>query len=64
MKQNEVEEIDARAELILNPETGFGERFDAVMTDILAGRHITQTEPDDPGRFRKPSDNPDETEEF
>ena len=64
-KADESEEIDARADLILNPDTGFGERFDAVMTDILAGRHISQTEPKDPGKYRKPADNTDEeTEEF
>ena len=52
--------IDERAELILNPDTGFAERFDAVMTDMLAGRHISQTEPKQPGLFRKPTDNEDE----
>ena len=59
-KEDEAEEIDLRAALLLDPDTGFGERYDAVMTDILAGRHISQTEPEDPGKYRKPTDNSDE----
>ena len=61
---DESEEFDARADLLLNPNTGFAERFDAVMTDMLAGRHISQTEPKDPGLLRKPSENEDTNEEF
>jgi hypothetical protein len=57
-------EIDDRAELVLNPETEFGDRFEAVMTDLLKGKHITQTEPDQPGMYRKPADNTDDSEEF
>ena len=59
-RADESEEIDARADLILNPDTGFGERFDAVMTDMLSGHHISQIQPDNPGLYRKPSDNPEE----
>ena len=61
-RMDQSEEIDTRADLLLNPETGFAERFDAVMTDMLAGRHISQTEPKQPGLFRKPSES-DNTEE-
>ena len=53
------EEIDVRAELLLNPNTGFTERFEAVITDLLNGQHITQTEPDEPGLYRAPVDNGD-----
>ncbi len=53
------EEIDARAELLLNPNTGFTERFEAVITDMLSGQHISQTEPDEPGLYRAPDDNGD-----
>ncbi len=35
-RMDESEEIDARADLLLNPDTGFAERFDAVMTDMLS----------------------------
>ena len=59
-RQDESDLIDERTDLILNPDTGFGERFDAVMTDMLAGKHISQTEPEDPGRYRKPADDTDE----
>ena len=62
---DESETIDARADLLLDPTTGFPERFEAVMTDMLAGRHISQTEPKQPGLFRKPSENNDDkNEEF
>ena len=30
------------------------------MTDMLAGKHISQTEPKDPGRYRKPADDNEE----
>jgi hypothetical protein len=61
---DQTEEIDSRAELILNPDTGFAERFDAVMTDMLAGRHISQTEPSEPGLFRKPAETDEEEHDF
>ena len=59
-RQDESEIIDERAEMLLNPDTGFAERFDAVMTDMLAGKHISQTEPKDPGRYRKLADDNEE----
>ena len=59
-RMDESEEIDARADLILNPDTEFVDRFEAVMTDLLKGQHITQTEPDQPGLFRKPTENTEE----
>ena len=49
-------ELDARAALILNPDTPFGDCFEAVMTDLLAGRHISQTEPSDENLLHKPTD--------
>lgn len=61
-KIDKATEIDARAALTINPDTDFGERFEAVMTDLLQGRHITQTEPDDPGLYREVADNEDEDE--
>ena len=50
-------EIDERAALVLNPDTPFGDCFEAVMSDLIAGRHISQTEPTDPGLSRGPIDN-------
>ena len=67
-KADETAEIEARAALLMNPDTGFADRFEAVMTDMLSGKHISQTEPDDPGLFRAPTDNEENdekpTEEF
>ena len=57
-------EIDDRADLILNPNTEFGDRFEAVMTDLLQGKHITQTEPERPGMYRKPTEDTEDSEEF
>ena len=54
--------IDAHADLILNPNTEYADRYESVMMDMLAGRHISQTEPEDPGAYRQPVDNDGEDE--
>ena len=61
-KQDQSAEIDARAALLMSPETGFDERFVAVMSDILNDRHISQMEVDQPGLFRAPTDHGDDEE--
>ena len=58
------EEIEAHAELTLDPNAPFAEKYQAVITDLLTGNHITQTEPLDPGLLRKPIDNEDDNHEF
>ena len=61
------EGLTEREDLILNPNSMFDERFEAVMVDILKGRHISQTKPSSPGLFEQPEDNPtddDPTSEF
>jgi hypothetical protein len=67
-KKDDTAEIEARAALLLDPNTQYVDRFEAVMTDILAGKHISQTEPSNPGLFRAPTDNEENdenpTEEF
>lgn len=51
-------DLDARNDLVLNPTTDFGKKFEAVLTDMLEGRHITQTESTDRSLFRQqPVDN-------
>jgi len=55
-------ELDARAALLLNPDTPFGDCFEAVMTDLLAGRHISQTEPSDINLLSKPTDDGEDEE--
>tara|TARA_R100001443_G_scaffold115148_1_gene132258 strand:+ start:852 stop:1493 length:642 start_codon:yes stop_codon:yes gene_type:complete len=62
-KMDQSAEIDARAALTLDPDIGFGDKFEAVMTDLLAGRHPTQIKPSDPGMYREPIDNGDDTED-
>jgi hypothetical protein len=58
-------ELNAREDLMLNPDTGFGERFEAVMTDMLAGRHASQVNIHQEGLHRGPTDNDENpTEEF
>jgi len=53
---------------LLDPLTDFGARFEAVMTDMAAGNHISQVKPSDPGKYRAPTDNEENddnpTEEF
>ena len=61
-RMDETEMIDTRAALILNPDSPFSDKFEAVMTDMMTGRHISQTEPNDPGAFRAPADNGDEAD--
>ena len=56
-KKDDTAEIEARSAMLLDPKTKYADRFEAVMTDILAGKHISQTEPNDPGLFRAPIDN-------
>ena len=58
-------ELNAREELFLNPDSGFGDRFEAVMTDMLAGRHASQINSDQEGLHRGATDNEENpTEEF
>ena len=61
-KIDQSEEIDARAAMLLDPTTDFAERFEAVITDMLSGRHTTQIEPTDPGLYREPIDNNEDEE--
>ena len=61
-KIDQSQEIDARASMLLDPTTDFADRFEAVITDMLAGRHATQIEPNDPGLYREPIDNNEDDE--
>ncbi len=61
----EQELIDERADLLFDPDTSYGDRFEAVMTDILAGRHVNQLTPDEDTEYQEPNDNQENpTEEF
>ena len=55
-KLDQTAEIELREELLLNPDTHFGERFEAVMVDLLEGRHVGQLSTEDSGLHRGPTD--------
>lgn len=38
----EAQELEARANLLFEPSTEFADRFEAVMEDLLSGRHPSQ----------------------
>ena len=65
---DEAEGLAGRDDLILNPETMFDERFQAVMVDMLKGNHISQTKPETPGLYQGPeqheTDEDDPTSDF
>ena len=64
-KIDQSEEIDERNSMIFDPTTDFGDKFAAVITDMLHGRHSTQLDPEDPGMYREPIDNEDDsTQDF
>ena len=57
--------IDERAALLFDPNTDYNDRFEAVMTDILNGRHVNQLAPEEPGLYQDPIDNKENpTDEF
>ena len=55
-KLDKNEELASREDLILNPDTEFDQRFEAVMLDLLDGKHSTQIKPA-PGLHQHPEDN-------
>lgn len=61
-KLDQAAEIDERARMILDPTTDFGDRYEAVVVDLLEGRHISQTKPTDPGLNRNPIDHDEDTD--
>jgi hypothetical protein len=64
-KELEAELIDERAALLFDPNTDYNDRFEAVMTDILNGRHVNQLAPEEPGLYQDPVDNEENpTDEF
>ena len=55
-KQMKAEGLDPRDELVLDPNTMFDERFQAVMVDMLEGKHASQIKPNSPGLHDQPED--------
>ncbi len=59
------EELDERANLIFAPDSEFSERFEAVVEDMLAGRHSSQSNIINPDTLKKPTDiDENSTDEF
>ena len=56
-KMFEKEELDERANLVFDPDTDFSEKFEAVIADMLAGRHASQSSIPNPDSLNKPTDN-------
>jgi hypothetical protein len=52
-KQDQSLIIDERAELFLDNDASFNKRVQAVMHDILEGRHVSQADPEFPGLYRQ-----------
>ena len=61
MKQQEKEfeqaELDERANLIFDPDSHFSNKFEAVIQDLLDGRHPSQSSLPNPDSLNKPTDN-------
>jgi len=55
------DELDGLEAVLM--QGGFAERVEAASKALLKGQHISQTEPDDPGLLRKPTDNGGNTED-
>ena len=53
----EQEELDERANLIFDPDSHFSNKFEAVIEDMLAGRHSSQSSLPNPDSLKKPTDN-------
>jgi hypothetical protein len=56
-KLDDQEEFDERAALLFNPDTEFSERFEAVMVDMLAGKHASQINTEGEDLLNNPIDN-------
>ena len=48
--------LAGREDLILNPDTEFDQRFEAVMVDLLGGRHTSQIKPNGEKLFDQPEE--------
>ena len=61
-KMMEQAELDARANMLFNPDTEYNERFEAVMVDLLNGRHPVQLEGAGEPELRNPKDDTEDEE--
>ena len=60
MKEQEklaaMNDLNGREELLLDPSTQFDERFEAVIVDMLNGRHASQINPSGTGLNQHPEE--------
>ena len=60
----DAELVKQRDEMMFNPDAEFTDRFEAVMTDLLAGTHVNQLDVEN-SFYQEPVDNDEEpTNEF
>ena len=62
-KQFDQEEFDERANLIFDPDSHFSNKFEAVIEDMLAGRHTSQSSVPNPKSLDQPTDNEENSTE-
>ena len=55
-KLDAMNEMNGREELLLDPSTQFDERFEAVIVDMLNGRHASQINPSGTGLNQHPEE--------
>ena len=50
-------ELQERTDLMFDPDTGFSDKFEATMLDLLAGRHTSQSNIPNPDSLKEATDN-------
>jgi len=58
----EAEALDQREALLLDPNTMYGDKFESVMLDMLAGNHISQASSHNLNLTQGPTDNGEDEE--
>ena len=61
-KNIDVELSQQRAHLLFDADVGYEDRFAAVITDMMSGRHTSQLKPDIPGSLNTPDEYDEPTE--
>ena len=51
------EELIERSNILFDPDSGFADKFEATMQDLLAGRHSSQANIPNPDSLKEPTDN-------
>ena len=57
------EDIMERTSLMFDPDTGFADKFEATMKDLLEGKHTSQANIPNPDSLKKPTDNKENSTE-